>query len=110
MPIYLSGRPDADPVKNKKETRIALIKKSPALNLVLIFILRGVKGLEKMYVLDREEDVYGVLEQFSAVAVEIDQLESSDLLKLSGNLREVVGNYKELIERLSSELTSLTGR
>ncbi|MEM1681793.1 MAG: hypothetical protein QXT76_05395 [Sulfolobales archaeon] len=95
--------------KSKKEARIALIKKLHSKGLTLVLILRGVKGLEKVYVLSYEDEVAGLLKQFSAVALEVDQLDLSSLSKFPEQLRDVIINYSEFLERLSSELTSLIG-
>ncbi len=94
---------------NKKEARIALIKRSRSLGLAVVLILRGAKGLEKVFVVDGEDELNRVLKQFSAIAVEVDEPEPESSLELPGQLREAVASFKELLERLSEELASLVG-
>ncbi len=91
----------------KREARIALIKRSGSLGLALVLILRGAKGPEKVFVVSSEEELDRVLRQFSATAVEVDRPESAP--ELPGRLKETVASFKELLERLSSELASLVG-
>ncbi|MCX8184667.1 MAG: hypothetical protein RMI56_01405 [Sulfolobales archaeon] len=93
----------------KKESRIALVKKIYKLNLIVVFVLRGVKGLEKAYVIDGEEELNRILGQFSAVILDVDTLDHEKLLNLPNRFREVITHYGELLKRLSSELTPLIG-
>ncbi|MCS7099483.1 MAG: hypothetical protein RMH84_02050 [Sulfolobales archaeon] len=109
MSSYLENLKFCAPAGVKKESRIALLKKVDKLNLVIVLVLRGVKGLEKAYVVSREEELSRILEQFSATALDVDKLNPENLLGLPSGLREVVVRYGELLKRLSSELISLVG-
>lgn len=92
----------------KKESRVALVKKSPQLGLIFVFVLRGVRGLEKAFVVEGEEEVLKILEKFSATYLEVEQLGNS-INSLPHSLRGIVTTYADLLERLSSEITSLVG-
>lgn len=96
-------------IGSKREARVALVKRVRPLGLTLVLILRGVKGLEKVYVLEHEEEVSNIMKQFSAVALEVDRLDQENLSKLPEQLREVVASFRDLLERLSSEIASIVG-
>lgn len=79
------------------------------MGLTLVLVLRGVKGLEKVYVLGHEEEVSNIVKRFSAVALEVDRLDHENLSGLPEQLREVVIGFRDFLERLSSEITSIAG-
>lgn len=92
----------------KRESRVALAKKSPWLGLIFVFVLRGVKGLEKAFVVESEEEVLEILKKFSAIYLEVGQVRSS-VNSLPQPFRSTVTTYADLLERLSSEIASLIG-
>lgn len=92
----------------KKESRVALVKRSPQPGLIYIFILRGVKGLEKAFVVGSDEEVVKILKKFSATCLDVEQVEAS-ISTFPQQLRGAITAYANLLERLSSEITSLVG-
>ena len=108
-PGSMDGGLAARPAGGKKEARVALIRRLGPRGPLIVFVLRGTKGLEKVFVLRDEGEVARVLERFSAMPLEVGDTPSAALEGLPQRLREFVANYSNLLERLSSELAPLLG-
>lgn len=106
---HAGGHRSASITGSKREARIALVRRSGSLDLAIVFVLRGVKGLEKAFVVGSGEELERVLKQFSAIAIEVGGEEPEPALELPAQLRETVAGFRELLERLSSELSLLVG-
>lgn len=86
----------------KRETRVAIAREVPGLGVFIVFVLRGVKGLEKVFVVDGES-LGEVAERYSAVLVD----PSSPPPRGLEGIWSTVVKYWEVLGKLSVELESL---
>jgi hypothetical protein len=86
----------------KRETRVAIAREVPGLVAFLVFVLRGVKGLEKVLLVDGES-LGEVLGRYSAVLVDPSGPPPEGFEGVWGT----VVKYWGVLERLSAEVESL---
>jgi hypothetical protein len=86
----------------KRETRVAIAREVPGLGAFLVFVLRGVKGLEKVLLVDGGS-LGEVVERYSAVLVDPGGPPPKGFEKMWGT----VVKYWGVLEKLSAEMESL---
>lgn len=86
----------------KRETRVAIAREVPGLGVFVVFVLRGVKGLEKVLLVDGES-LGDAVRRYSAVLVD----PGSPPPKGLEGIWSTVVKYWEVLGKLSVELENL---